>query len=1075
MYIKLIRIAGFKTYKDPITLSFKPRYNCIVGLNGSGKSNILNAIAFVMADLCGTRGTAANKRSVFHEGASVAVRQASVELVFDNTDRRFGLYKHDEVSVKRVMTPTKDDWFIDDRKVTKNAFLETMESIGFSRGNPYYIVRQGKVSELSQMSDKRRFELLCDIAGVKVYDDRRAASVKLLKEKDSELLDGDQALHEITTKMKRLKTEQSELREYQELDRHKRCLDYYTNTAVWKEAHDEEIAATDAANKTKSKIEALHEDLDKLLAEDESAAAEVAKVAGDLQSLSSQKNDLVEVRTTQQAELSSKKLSLDDIRSNKAMVDETKHKAEEELRELHSEIQQIESRIESEYQPACDAASSIFLAASKQQKLAEAEMSQLCAKRSRGGEYDSRQQRDASLARTLNDARRTLSQIEERDTLRRQELLRLEVSITQMAAQKTAHEAKRTEMPEAVEAAAVAGREATQDIAKVIERKRRLQGEVADLRKGLREAETKLRLQEDKFFRCMRNPLRNAIQEADRWRERNEMSITDVPGVLIHNIKVDPFFQIAVETTGRQQLLNYLVRDRHTLTLLASHIKHRRAGELTITPLLESKDVASKRLKYPENDDRVKPLVDCIVCDDHIRPAVNIIFGRVVLCDTLPTAAALHSAGYDFEYVTADGDTYSRNRTLAGGFIKQHSMRFHILQEISQAKRECEDLRVSIAGPTDELESMEQRTRELQQQEAACKRKEQTLVEAQTALHQQLHTLERDISRCEDRKDQLNSQHQTDERDLAVWQQKIKDVESEIASPLGDLSPDEENKLSELQSQMKLLESAEDKAAQEFYKARDIVTAEKSRLADTLRPRAHKLEDELSSADAGTDSSTEKELENEAQALTASIQQIDTELSTLHENMTNMKTTKELLSKQASERVGKESQLKLAIAKQTQISTRYEQLIETKRREQEAANAKRVALPGMSIDVDHQYTKMSKSLLERELTRVNQEVKEFAPVNKQAVAQYTNFKEGHEELVSRRATLGTAQQEVHNMIKTMDEKKDDVIRDTFRTVNRHFNHVFGCLVPAGIAKLHRHEVLGMYLSLSVLTDMISIN
>lgn len=235
MHIKLMRMVGFKTYKDSTEIQFKQHYNCIVGLNGSGKSNILTGIAFVLADLCPLGVT--DKSQFLHEGASKAVKHASVELVFDNSDRSFGLYKQEEVSVKRVVTNTgRDEFFIDNRKILKKDFLEALESLGFSKGNPYYIVRQGKVSELSQISDKKRLDLFSDVSGVRGYEERRSTSMRLLLEKDEELQAADDSLQIIGQKMEQLHEQTEELREYQKLCREKRCLEYFITYASWRDA-----------------------------------------------------------------------------------------------------------------------------------------------------------------------------------------------------------------------------------------------------------------------------------------------------------------------------------------------------------------------------------------------------------------------------------------------------------------------------------------------------------------------------------------------------------------------------------------------------------------------------------------------------------------------------------------------------------------------------------------------------------------------------------------------------------------------------------------------------------------------
>ncbi|XLR29826.1 hypothetical protein S83_057726, partial [Arachis hypogaea] len=88
MYIKQVVIEGFKSYKEQIaTEPFSPKVNCVVGANGSGKSNFFHAIRFVLSDLYQNLRNE-DRHSLLHEGAGHQVVSAFVEIVFDNSDNR---------------------------------------------------------------------------------------------------------------------------------------------------------------------------------------------------------------------------------------------------------------------------------------------------------------------------------------------------------------------------------------------------------------------------------------------------------------------------------------------------------------------------------------------------------------------------------------------------------------------------------------------------------------------------------------------------------------------------------------------------------------------------------------------------------------------------------------------------------------------------------------------------------------------------------------------------------------------------------------------------------------------------
>ncbi|KAJ1475030.1 RecF/RecN/SMC N terminal domain-containing protein [Baffinella frigidus] len=162
MYIKYVRIHGFKSYREKTVCGpLSPMHNSIVGYNGSGKSNFFAALRFVLSDSYSNMRPE-ERAKLLNEGAGAAVVQAYVEIVFDNSDHRLDNDK-DEVTIKRQIGLKKDEYFVDQKHVTKQDIANMLETAGFSKSNPYYIVEQGKVTKITEMSDKLRLDLLKEV------------------------------------------------------------------------------------------------------------------------------------------------------------------------------------------------------------------------------------------------------------------------------------------------------------------------------------------------------------------------------------------------------------------------------------------------------------------------------------------------------------------------------------------------------------------------------------------------------------------------------------------------------------------------------------------------------------------------------------------------------------------------------------------------------------------------------------------------------------------------------------------------------------------------------------------------
>ena len=143
---------------------------------------------------------------------------AYVEVIFDNTDRRFpnGL---DEMILRRTIGQKKDEYSLDRKNATKSDVMNILESAGFSRANPYYIVPQGRVTALTNMKDPERLNLLKEVAGTHVYETRRQESRRIMEETDNKRAKIDDLLKFIGDRLGELEEEKEELKGFQEKDR----------------------------------------------------------------------------------------------------------------------------------------------------------------------------------------------------------------------------------------------------------------------------------------------------------------------------------------------------------------------------------------------------------------------------------------------------------------------------------------------------------------------------------------------------------------------------------------------------------------------------------------------------------------------------------------------------------------------------------------------------------------------------------------------------------------------------------------------------------------------------------------
>eukprot|EP01068_Selenidium_serpulae_P005951 Selendium_serpulae@DN4235_c1_g1_i1.p1 len=394
MHIKSLTVRGFKTYKDVATVELDKHYNAIVGLNGSGKSNLLAALQFIVSEI---QGVGFDRNALLHEGASTKVLSAYVEVVFDNTDRRLSMFDRDTVTIKRSFGHKKDEFLLDGKVTSKSEFQNIMESAGFNKTNPYYIVRQGKVMELTTMTDASRLKLLKEIAGTRVYDERRHESSKTLEETKERKLEIDRILSLINSRIDELTDDQKELKEMQQLERLKTCLEYVINDVSWREANETAMKFESAYREAVIGSQAIDDDKQTKVAQSEKLEAEIAEMDLDLkqkqQQISGVEDSIAEIRRDKN------RMNLESLSLRRDMETAAKATARKQalLDKLKTRLKESEEA-EGKMAPALEIAEKQLSENLITKRKTEQEMTSLFAKQNRAKQYKSKQDRDSALS-----------------------------------------------------------------------------------------------------------------------------------------------------------------------------------------------------------------------------------------------------------------------------------------------------------------------------------------------------------------------------------------------------------------------------------------------------------------------------------------------------------------------------------------------------------------------------------------------------------------------------------------------------------------------------------------------------
>ena len=215
MFLKRIKISGFKSFADPIDLDFGPGVTCIVGPNGCGKSNVLDAVKWVLGAQSAKSLRGRQMSDMIFNGSSTrrSSSVAQVDLVFNNADRKLPS-DEEEVSVTRKLYRSGESEYQINRQVAR---LKDVRELFMDTGigvDAYSIVEQGRVDSLLQSSPTERRVIFEEAAGISKYKARRREAERKLERTDQNLLRVADIVDEIAKRLRSVKLQAGKARTF---------------------------------------------------------------------------------------------------------------------------------------------------------------------------------------------------------------------------------------------------------------------------------------------------------------------------------------------------------------------------------------------------------------------------------------------------------------------------------------------------------------------------------------------------------------------------------------------------------------------------------------------------------------------------------------------------------------------------------------------------------------------------------------------------------------------------------------------------------------------------------------------
>jgi structural maintenance of chromosome 3 (chondroitin sulfate proteoglycan 6) len=969
---------------------------------------------------------------------------AYVEIIFDNSDDRFPTGK-DELVLRRTIGQKKDEYTLDRKNATKADVMNLLETAGFSRSNPYYIVPQGRVTRLTNMKDSERLDLLKSVAGTGVYDQRKEESQKIMNDTNNKLAAIDVTFEQIRERLSELEEEQQELRSFQEKDQERKGLQY---NLLHREQEVLTTALADIEEKRETGIEDADDHRTRAATCDEELVIINQKMAELKQQIEFARVDRKALEDERREAAKAKaqvELEVKNLTDGQGAAQKAKQIHDAELQRVRTTLQQREKEL-AQIMPKYNKQKQQEETTKTQLDDAQTARQRLYAKQGRSAAYKTKKDRDTWLDGQINDTYQQLStmkavrvQTAEEVKEVEKEIKSLEPEIQKLQGQISGHGSSLDGVD--------------QEILKVKEERDNLM----DQRKELWREEAKL----DSTLGTSREDVRKAERSLSHMMDGNtsrgiesvrriaaQHNLDGCYGTLAELIDV-PSHRTAVEVTAGNSLFHYVVDNDETATRVMEILNKERSGRVTFMPLNRLKP---KVPKFPNAQD-ARPLMSLIKYDVKYEKAVQQVFGKSIICQNL-TVAAQYARTHGVNAVTPDGDRSDKKGALTGGYHDSRNSRLTATKTLvecreaydtarargTELRRKLEKLDQTITGKVGEIQKLEQRKNQAQSHHGP--------------LRQELKTK---MDMLQNKKDSLDAK-QKQEAQLAAKVKAFSDQQNAYEAEKGTefkkaLTTAEETQLENLGATVKDLQQQYSKLAAERSDIETRKAIIEVELKDNLRPLLEQLvSSELEHAETNSSSSL-KDLQRELKRHTKNLDTLQEKLADSEDQIDTWTTNVVNFEAQSAEmRKEQEDLMKLIERHQRRLEKSMQKKAALQNRRHEVVESIR-DLGAVTDDARQRYRKWDSEKIVKQLHKVNEALKKYTSVNKHAFELYRKSTKQREALEDRRTELEESKKSIEELIEVLDQRKDEAIERTFRQVSREFTNVFAKLVPAGKGRL----------------------
>ncbi|MCH7660330.1 MAG: chromosome segregation protein SMC [Euryarchaeota archaeon] len=1066
MHIRELVLDNFKSFGRKTRIPFYEDFTTVSGPNGSGKSNIIDSVLFALG-LARARGIRAEKLTdlIYNpghdgEGSQTGPREASVEVVLDNTDGTLAreqvvsaagsedIGDTETISVRRRVKRTEENYYsyyyLNDRSVNLSDIQDLLAQAGVTPEG-YNVVMQGDVTGIINMTAGQRREIIDEIAGVAEFDAKKESAFEELEVVKDRIEEAELRIEEKVDRLDQLEDERETALQYKSLREERAEFEGYLKAAELEEKRAELDAKESRIEEKRAKLEDLHGALDE-------KQGTVTRLREDLEDLNA------EIERKGEDEQLEIKREIEEIKGEISRVEDRIENAEETISEAENDRRESFVQIDRKEETIADLDREIretklekaSIKADVQEKEAEREEVE--------AEIENVDTEFDELKGDLREKKAVLEDVRNNRNEHQREQDRLLDEARRRSNAISEKEAERETTLEAVPEIEAEIEDLSDEHERAVANREEIDEVVEDLKSEKKEFQTKLDSIEDDLQGKQQEYAEleaRAGESGDSSYGRAVSTVLNAGMDGVHGTVgqlggVDSRYATACETAAGGRLANVVVDDDGVGQRGIEHLKSRNAGRATFLPLTEMRQ---RSLSSPPRAEGVIDFAYNLVDFDSAYAGVfSYVLGDTLVVEDIDTARDLMG---QYRLVTLEGELVEKSGAMTGGSRSGSRYSFSKsgkgqLERVAEAITNLQDRRDSVRSDLrdaeDRLESARDRKSEAAEQvreiDAAIEKKRgeidereekakrlageiEELAEARSDVDERMSEIEESITEATEEIEGLEGAIDELETELADSEipeltAQLEEIDAAI-DEFEDALDEHDGRLNELQLEKQYAENAISDLDEQATSADERIEKQEDRIEEF----EGKIEDQ------------EALLEEKREA----VEELEAELTEKKEERRELRGTLGEATDErdaAKERVGTvESRLEGLQASARGLKTDISDL------EREVGEYNPAEIP------DH-------DTVEERITELGSEMEALEPVNMLAIDEYDRVEEELGTLTDRKEVLVEEREGITDRIDSYEQQKRETFMDAYRAIDEQFREIFSRL-SAGTGELHLED------------------